>query len=77
MSDLKCPRCRSSELATIEKGLAYCKVDAKTGAITFSGVTLVVSDAPLLPRSRALEIHCSGCGHEWFPAVLMPSVPQR
>lgn len=73
MSELKCPKCRSSALATIGKGLAYCAVDAKTGAITLSGETFV---APPISRARAIEIHCANCGHEWFPAVLMPTAPR-
>lgn len=82
MAELKCPKCRSTRLATVEdiQGYAFCTVDAQTGEIAFRGDTEVIWDTSTSQTGglqKGTLIHCCQCSHEWFPKVLWPKTPSE
>lgn len=81
MPNLKCPKCRTDRLATVEsiQGLAFCTVDKQSGEISFDGNTDVLWDTSTshTDARKGTMLHCCNCSYKWFPKVLWPKTPSE
>jgi hypothetical protein len=77
MSELKCPRCKSTQLHAGQKGFSLGK--AAAGGLLLGGVGLLGG----MIGSKKVMITCLKCGFKWqagkAPAVknTLPPVPQK